>query len=267
MNERQRKLVAVLAAESRHYSIEEVRKELRCSEKTIRNDLKFLDEWLKVHSPQVTIIRKPSLGVWLEGEEIKKQQLLEMIKTNKQKSREGGRKYELLKLLLEGAETYTIQELADELYTNKVLIRDDLVKVEKWLELFGLRLVRKQNLGVKIEGEEENWRTALLSMTRHFSQGQDNSRWFEPFEQALVKEVINRLETEWPFSFTDESRKNLVFHILISIKRMKQGKKIQMKPEEIQRLLKKKKAFLLRRLSRNLSVHFLSFSPGQKLPT
>ncbi|MDT2275020.1 HTH domain-containing protein [Paenibacillus larvae] len=72
-NERKTKTFAhfFLTKESKFISIKELASNMNCSEKTIRNDFKVLDNWL-IKRSQAVLIRKPSAGVCLQAEDFRK---------------------------------------------------------------------------------------------------------------------------------------------------------------------------------------------------
>jgi activator of the mannose operon (transcriptional antiterminator) len=103
-------------------TIDEIATELKCSEKTIRNDFKEIDEWLSKNF-EAKIIRKPNLGVKLEITEEEKKKILSNT-TNVSMSfevhtNEGERKIEILSLLLKDNKIPSIQSLSEAFYVSK----------------------------------------------------------------------------------------------------------------------------------------------------
>lgn len=68
---RHKKILKTLLHAAHYVPVTSLAKDLRCSEKTIRNDLKALDEWMQRY-PSLKIERKPSVGVLLKGDDMSK---------------------------------------------------------------------------------------------------------------------------------------------------------------------------------------------------
>ena len=143
-------------------TIDNIAKNLNVSNKTIRNDLTKVNKFIQ--QADLVMIKKPGVGIKVEGAEDRKLNILNDIK-NKLNLLEAfspeARKNYILKRLFMSHENLTMQELGDELYVSRVTIYKDLNEVEKWLKNYNLTLKKKTNYGIEIVGEEENWRNAI----------------------------------------------------------------------------------------------------------
>ena len=143
-------------------TINDIAEKLNVSNKTIRNDLMEVNKF--IDGADLVMIKKPGVGIKIEGPEDKKLNILNDIK-NKLNMVDAfspeARKNYILKRLFMSRENLTMQELGDELYVSRVTIYKDLNDVEKWLLNYNLTLRKKQNYGIEIAGEEENWRNAI----------------------------------------------------------------------------------------------------------
>ncbi|MEV2908433.1 HTH domain-containing protein [Paenibacillus larvae] len=172
MNARQKRLLTFfLTKESEFISIKELASNMNCSEKTIRNDFKVLDNWL-IKRSQAVLIRKPSAGVCLQAEDFEKKQLLLELDKVQVDMLQDHRKLNIAKLLLTREEWVTIQELAEHFYTNRAVIREDLDELDEWVERHDLVLVRRQNYGVKLEGSERMKRRAVSAIAELYKLNQ-----------------------------------------------------------------------------------------------
>jgi activator of the mannose operon, transcriptional antiterminator len=266
-----------------YFPVDSLAESLGVSEKTIRNDLKALDKWLREKYPDIFVIRKPSLGVILQaGIEARKtlrSQLTQAKAANKQPWHDhDSRKIQLILLLLENDKIFTMQQLADQFYVSKSTISTDLADVEVWLKQFDLRLVRKTNFGLKLEGEERAWRKALVSATELLAKlggEQQPSFWadqlfygqqgMEKYDWALIENRIRSLEPFMNFRFTDQAIMSLIVHISIAIKRMKQKKRIKMDEGELAKLQGKEEYDLALKLARALEKDFALSFPGDEV--
>ena len=79
MNKRQQEILQVLLSESNEYLlVQELADRVECSEKTIRNDFKVIEEYLERYSDAL-LIRKPGLGVCLEVKDYDKASLFNRL--------------------------------------------------------------------------------------------------------------------------------------------------------------------------------------------
>jgi activator of the mannose operon, transcriptional antiterminator len=261
-----------------YFSVDSLAKSLGVSEKTIRNDLKTLDKWLREKYPDILIIRKPSLGVILQAVPEARKSLRNQLNHAKESDKHPlldheSRKLQLIMWLLESDKIFTMQQLADKFYVSKSTIGTDLAGVTAWLQQFDLKLVRKTNFGLKIEGEERAWRRALVSATDllpKMPHQESSSLLADPqlfgqqrvdkVDWAFIENRIRSLEPFMNFRFTDQAIMSLIIHISIAIKRMKQKKKIQMDEAELAKLQGKEEYILALKLVHSLEKAFaLSF--------
>ncbi|WP_170834430.1 BglG family transcription antiterminator [Fictibacillus solisalsi] len=246
MNERQNQLLVFLVSRGKSVSVDEIASELNCSEKTVRNDCKVVADHVK--SFNLRLIRRRGVGVYLEGPDSAIQALKDEVTHYSPAATETAdniRRLSIIRqLLLRNKET-TLQELAENFYISKTLVRNDINSMEEWLHAFNLKLVRKPKVGVKAEGSEKDKRSALSRLTGmliHAAEEEKNSvnRIFAQYEIAFVKHGLKQLEQKLHYAFTDQALDNLIMHVLISVKRVKAGSKITVSHDEETRIKRTK---------------------------
>ncbi|GJM75772.1 hypothetical protein HMSSN036_79880 [Paenibacillus macerans] len=67
----------------------------------------------------------------------------------------------MLLYLFQSDSFQSMERLAEEIGVSRSTIIADLKEVEQQLEVFGLKLSRKAHYGMKIEGDEQNFRKAF----------------------------------------------------------------------------------------------------------
>ncbi|QZY55835.1 BglG family transcription antiterminator [Crassaminicella profunda] len=240
------KITKILLEHKEPVTINQIALELQVSNKTVRNDLKKLQDF--VEREGLRLSKKTGVGTRIEGAEENKVQLLQRLKKDidyvEPYSREGRQNY-ILKRLFMNSKSITIQELADELYVCTATIHNDLKELEMWLEDFHLKLNKKRNYGVEVIGEEEDYRKAissLLSQSKEVEELQEllysayNGRIDYPslielkglmdIDYKRLEELLNGVEKQLKFRFSQEAYISLVIHIVISMRRIKEGKDI-----------------------------------------
>lgn len=248
----QKQIISILLDAKEPITMVKLAEMVSLSEKTVRNYLKDLGEELGENG--IELIKKPNVGVFLHGDEEKRAWLLRSIDNNRNEavefSPEARREY-ILSVLLKTRDTYTIQLLSDDLYCSKSTITNDLVPVEKWLKDHDLELKRKQNQGLWIEGNEEDFRRAMSDLfyemkeeplDTQVDEGELDYRidvanykkikaMFPRIDLLRIQQIILEAEDKLEYSFTDQAFVNFIVHIAIVIERIRNNKSIET-PEE-----------------------------------
>jgi len=274
LDSRKKEILNLLLHTCGYFSVDYLAKHVGVSEKTIRTDLKSLDEWLRKY-PAIQLIRKPSLGVILQGSDQSIRALLRELEIGGNatlaSSDQESRKIQLIKLLLENDKVFTMQQLADRFYVSKTTISCNLAEVEAWLNRYGLQLVKKPNFGLKVVGDERAWRTALSKVVEFSRKRKETSltseligdvqEWMAQHELVIIESRIRDLERWMEFRFTDQAIINLTIHLAIAIKRIKLKKKISMPALELSKLQKKAEYDLAQKLVKSLERTFAVVFP------
>ena len=134
MNKRQQEILQVLLSESNEYLlVQELADRIGCSEKTIRNDFKVIEEYLEKYSDAL-LIRKPGLGVCLEIKDYDRASLfnkLYAVKQNVSYASDEERVLQIAYSLLMNVKPVTVQELAEHYFVNRAAVKKDLDRIEK----------------------------------------------------------------------------------------------------------------------------------------
>ncbi|MBM7692486.1 transcriptional antiterminator [Peribacillus deserti] len=234
MNTRQRQIMHLLSEkkDKEFITINEIAKMLNCSDKTVRNDFKQIDDWLKKEF-QATIIRKPNIGVRIDISKDEKKRLLSLMEDGKRNNHGNdiNRKIKILSWLIKDDKTLSLLDLSERFFVSKHVIKQDLKEIESWLELFDLSIESRKKVGIRLIGDEKHKRAAL-SRIHHLGKDEKlkdlYETWFANYEITNVKQQIKKIEKELNKEFTKESINNLILHLLITVKRIKEKQIISM---------------------------------------
>lgn len=267
MNKRQQEILQVLLSESNEYLlVQELADRIGCSEKTIRNDFKVVEEYLEKYSDAL-LIRKPGLGVCLEIKDYDKSSLfnkLYAVKQNVSYASDEERVLQIAYSLLMNVKPVTVQELAERYFVNRAAVKKDLDRIEKWLEELGLELILKQRVGLTVEGDERNKRKALAKLSDLIHNRELMNQFIK--EQFLYHEIefvmteLKALQKRYAIFFTDDTLENLLLHTLIMVRRMKLKQPISMSKDNLN-IVRETKEYgwtldFLTRLEFVFTVHF-----------
>jgi len=225
MNSRQKELLRLLLLhEEGAMHIKDFAWDLKCSEKTIRNDLDRLEEFLRNYE-SARIFRKPGIGIGIEIDEHERLEIMRGLLVNEPKTLEE-RLFEMAFQLLTGHNPFTLQYWAERYYVPKASIKKDIDTITNWLNRFDLELISKQRLGNIIQGSELNKRNALARLSELVPAYQNGTNvvldLFLPYEIAVVRKTLIALQHTFSVAFTDDALDSLVVHTLIMVKRTRQ---------------------------------------------
>ncbi len=274
INRRYLDIVRLLLDHDDYITINDISKELKVSNKTIRNDLWQVDEWLKENG--LSLLRKTGVGIKIEG---KSEAKLDVYRSIKEKSDmniafspEARKIYVGIKLIMEG--TCRNFELANELYVSRATIHKDILGLIPIFKEHKIIVNRKNNNGVSVSGSEKNFRSLLSDFLYQsngfaaFSKMVKNTDFectglfpFPPidFNDDEMKEFLKVLEdanNEYIHNLLFTSLIQVLLHIFVSFIRISEGHYITLSPEFIKELDSQPFHKEAKEVTRLLSKHY-----------
>ncbi|HBG1874900.1 transcription antiterminator [Clostridioides difficile] len=281
MNKRLLDIAELLLNSSDYITVDTIAEELKVSNKTIRNDLVILDEWLLEFN--LSLDKKTGSGVIILGNEDIK---LKVIRDINDKSNciyayspEDRKRYILSKLFIKNSK-FRIRDICNELHVSRATVHKDLVVIQNFLQNFKVTLVRKTNNGVYLEGKEKDIRKAIFELaTVNKSYTELKEILFSKSNECkdtpstkIFKELFNydfeklsqitlhTLQVE-KSNLSDECYINFLIHIAICIKRISIKRYINLSEGFFRELLEheyfEKSKILCANLSEAFDVEFI----------
>lgn len=185
MKERQKNILQQLMNHIPEYhTIAALAEKQHCSSRTIRNDLKTIEEMLAEQNIDLSIEKQPGLGIRLHGSAKEVEKLMRYLYDSFPTSEEENtfmRQQKIFYDLLMENQPITLQELSNRYYVNRSIIKEDLIQLKKTAEECHLDLETKQNFGTIIIGKEKNKRKALAATIRNLNPGNKGQKLLETF--------------------------------------------------------------------------------------
>ena len=224
---RQKKLLQYLIELNDFKPVRYFSERLSCSDKTIRNDLKYFEEQsIKIEKISGKGIRLSNKNKILINDLLDEQPRKLELTTEQ-------RRMKILYDLLDGTKL-SIQSLSDNYFVSKTSIVNDFKVIEEKLSVYGLKL-KKDVSGTKLIGEETNIRKALVDILNQMINYNNNSikKVYSRIDNATLEEleehfgnkniekiekIIGNVEAFLNYKITDPYYINLVTHILILIR-------------------------------------------------
>ena len=235
MNKRTKDIVGELIRTDQTLTISDLSTHFGVSERTIRNYLNKINEWLGQNG--LSLIKLGSNGrieYRPEIEEVQKFVLENDFYSYKLSKEE--RKLIMAAILISSSEYTTLAKIADILFVSRVTVINDLDDVKRFISQEKLKVISHSNKGLRVEGEESRKRRMLLLMNRpqrEFGQmdfaGNTLNRLMgiEGEEQEIIRKIINEQEHANNSFMTDDSFHELTLYLSILLKRVRQGEFVE----------------------------------------
>lgn len=239
MNKRTKDIVGELLKADRTMTISGLAKHFKVSERTIRNDLNSINDWLEENGLSlITLGGSGRIQYQPEIEEVQRF-VLENDFYSYKLSREE-RKLLTAAILLSSSEYTTLAGIADTLFVSRVTVINDLDDVKQYIAQEKLRVISHSSKGLRVEGDESRKRRMLLLMNRaqqEFGQldfaGSTLKRLMgiDSEEQAIIQKIVNEQEHANKSFLTDDSFQELTLYLSILLKRVRQGEFVEQQSE------------------------------------
>ena len=219
--QRQRKILDILAKYRPSITSDEIARLVGVSSRTIRTDIKGIVSDLAKNIACINISTRKGFSLEILDEMAFNRLLNKNIgKTLDNKDRV---KY-IIKQLLNSAlvnQSIKQQDLADELFIGLSTLKIDLKEVKAKLKKYGLDIVNYKNQGMKIKGNEAQIRYCI---SEYLQEGKDKtdsfySTLFDEYDLNTFNNIIIKVISSYDLVLMDNSIKNLLVHVLITIKR------------------------------------------------
>lgn len=235
MKKRSREILRLIVNKTEDFTIAGLAEEFDVSERTIRNDINDINDYLGQQS--LTPISFGSNGLLVVDDDIKnstesvEEEDLYSYKLSKEE-----RKMLSAAILINAKNHITLSRIADMLYVSRATIINDLDDVKKLLKGGDLEVISHSNKGLRLDGLEGNKRLFLLklmavgsngmkdnSTVRSFLKGLDIQIHMDGEDKRKLQRIINEQEHAYGRFMTDASFDYLMQYLMLSIQRMKDG--------------------------------------------
>ncbi|WP_318062394.1 BglG family transcription antiterminator [Clostridium boliviensis] len=190
--------------------------EIHTGTKTVRNLLKEINQEIEPYG--AGILSKYGVGYFLNIQDH------ERYETYCRKSRACGfeeylpstseeRVQYLLEYLINRGTYVKLEELSESLFISKRTLTEDLKEVEQFLKKFNIRIIRKPNYGIRLEGKEFDTRLCIASFS-----GKRLHKGNESMDEIAA--IVSLVLKENDFLITGAAYQNLVVHLYIAISRI-----------------------------------------------
>ncbi len=276
---RLRQILLLLLQEDQVVSVKKLADEIKVSKRTVQRELEYIGSSLKKY--HISLQTKTGTGIWLEGEESDKKNLLNLLR--EEDVLDSGDKEERRKrLILEILKDRSPKKLyyyGNIFGVSEATISNDMEAIETWFHQFDLKIIRKQGYGVALEGSEKNYRLAVRKfidenmdskVMKNLSDGNERSildlirdkegkNIYNLINNDVLKQVItcfNSIRDKRLLRLTENSYIGLILHVTIAVNRILQKEIIEPNKELEEKLSKDEDYDLALHIANSLEEEF-----------
>jgi mannitol operon transcriptional antiterminator len=260
ISSRTKKIIKILIENDDYIVTDQIAENLDVSSRTVLRELKKVEKWLQNNN--ISLEKKKGTGIRLDcslNEKRRIKELLEFESVDKYYSPVERRMIILAELLKDQRpnKLYTFTRVCN---VSEATISNDLDEVEKWLQDYQLKLVRKPGLGVYLKGKEREIRKAsinllyqnfdleeiLMLLQDKYSEKEQSLRKTLSKNRLLnligidtinlLDNYIKELETKMDYRLADDSYAALMVHLAIALKRIKEGDQITIEQKLLEKI-------------------------------
>ncbi|MBS4210428.1 BglG family transcription antiterminator [Bacillus sp. FJAT-50079] len=223
---------------------------LKVTSRTARNDIKVLDQQLNKHGAEIKSLRGIGYKLEIKDHRLFKNFLAEvsddaMMKNGNIPTVSEDRVRYLIRRLLLADDYMKLEDLADELYVSRSTVQNDLKDVKKILNSYEIKIDVRPNYGLKVKGEEIKLRFCMSEYVFHRKESDleiMNSQLFilSLGEMKSIQKVIIEQLKENAIVMSDIALNNLIIHIAIACKRIRDENYVSMIPQELLKITEQK---------------------------
>lgn len=208
--------------------------------------------------------KKAGVGIRVEGSPEDRNKIINLLAEEKEEKvyTPKERQTIICSELLQSRDPVKLYAFTKTLNVTESTISNDLDKVEEWLKKHGLTLVRKQGLGVYIEGEEEKIRKCIINLiyenlNENYLLGlirKNISKEYVPVSSTELiardrllnlvnsniihelESLVHHAEEQIGYNLADSAIVGLVVHLAIAIQRIKKNEDIVMSKQFMEEL-------------------------------
>lgn len=183
------------------------------------------------------IEKKPNKGIRIIANKKQKEKIYSYLNVDFSPlvPEDNNAKHTILLLLLKTNQTFTVDEIATKIYRSKTSTFAILDEVSSILERYHCRLIKKPNLGISIDGEEENLREIYFKLIQQLPVNQISksnldqrlsnqlySQMISVFHSQFIsdiEEIVRNIEINLNTNFCDYDFGSLILRLAIFVDR------------------------------------------------
>ncbi|MEK4662913.1 BglG family transcription antiterminator [Priestia sp. FSL H7-0729] len=238
ITKRQREIVEFLLEHPHEVTAGEIAVEVKVSTRTVHRELQMIEQWLEPIGMRLE--KKSGTGIRIDASSDELAVLREQLEGKEYvEFTPEERKLFMLCILLDEPEPVKLLALASDLKVTVSTVTTDLDDLESRIRQAGLKLVRRRGYGVKINGSETIYRTAIAALALEFLDESDlfgrqpeqggsivNQKLLDMIGHGDVLTIENALwqpDIEWLENIPERQYMKLLIQLSVAVVRIRKG--------------------------------------------
>lgn len=226
MNERMLEIIQILCKTNQ--SISELATHFNVSQRTIRNDLHTINDWLKENGfNQLDLQRGGTIIKPADFSDV--QTVLSEMNLMTYHLSKDERKKIASALLIASPGYITLSQIADHLMVSRVTIINDLDAVKMYIRTGKLEVISQPNRGLRVEGKESDKRMFLMKIASEKKENDVLSQYLpiQAGDQLVIRKILLEQEAVHDNYLNDYSFSQLLLYLGIMVNRNIQGEYLE----------------------------------------
>jgi len=221
---RERLLVEILLEDTQPVARADLATKMSLSESTIRDLIKDVSQNSDKHGFKIQLIKGKGYIIQVEDKALLERYLEneESVDVYNQEQRLEA----LIFYILQSNRYITIGELIDRMQLSRSTIVRDLKIIEKILSESRLKLIKKAHYGLKVVGQEQDFRKAfskyVLNSTLYLEPTKNYKEFLERIENKELEDILTQALKESCLEISDVAFENVLTHLKILLYRVEQ---------------------------------------------
>jgi mannitol operon transcriptional antiterminator len=288
---RVKNILQCICSEDDYITVTEVARDLGVSSRTVLRELPAVETWLTQRGCKLE--KKAGVGIKVIADCDGRNRIMRSLREAKEERIYTPRERQTIicSELLQNQEPVKLYAFTRILNITEGTVSKDLDKIEEWLNQHRLSLVRKQGLGVYIEGEEDDIRKCMISLiyeniNENYLLGllrENISQYQAPISTTeliarnrllnlvnndtlhQLEELVRNAEADIGQKLADSAYVGLIVHLAIAIQRIAKNEDIIMDPRFMEELRQSREYSIARKLARRIESIFAISIPEDEI--
>jgi len=261
LHERQQNILQKLYYTKSYLTSSEIALSLQVSSKTIRNDIKAINQHLENYSSYIKSFKGKGYFLIINSEnsfnKIIKEWNASLQKSLEVPSTKQEREHYLLKILLTSLHYIKIEDLIEQLYVSRSTLKNELKHVREVLDKYNIILKQRPYHGIKIVGNEEQIRFCISEhlFNQPSTLKENMNNWLNVLPKntiEVIKDSVLFHLRKYKIWISDIGLQNLITHISIACKRIREDNSIQHSTHNIQKMIEKKEFSVAKEIAKDI---------------
>ncbi|MDO4941666.1 MAG: BglG family transcription antiterminator [Lachnospiraceae bacterium] len=241
LTKRQKTIIQMLAqfTFSNPVTVQVISEKLKLSSRTILRELPKIENWMEEND--FHMVRKPRVGIYIDEDAANRALILELVKADRTKNSAMDKEERLCYIeheILAAQEPLKFFYFTSKFGISEGTLSSDLEEVEKWMNNYGLSLIRRKGLGIYWTGSEQDYRQAVVALINmelsqeatdpSISKKEKHAALplFSLYSEEMMssaRDLIRSVEQNLKTRYTDNSFQRMSLSVLVTMKRMQMG--------------------------------------------